>query len=134
MSDDSDEEMQTSWERAEEAIERLVELAEAGQPGAAKLMRLVADFRMLANDLSQREGVRVLDEYMLTILLVLELWAASPPASTARPDHFVDRARALCADLMQLPVNDDDGRYDGQRIEELQTEARSLLTGEPRGS
>lgn len=128
-----EDKMQEVWERAEAAIDQLEKLAEGGRPGAAKLMRLVAEFRSLANDLSGREGTEVLDCYMHTIDMMVELWAAAPPVASL-PDHFVDRARTLCADLMELTVAEDDGRYDGQRIDALRAEARSLLTGEPRGS
>jgi hypothetical protein len=107
-----------------EVEERLERVVMSGVPVVASVRALVEAPQFIDGEGSWRV-LRSMLEVVDPLLKALE-----GRADVSDPD-VLSRARSLCADLMQLPIDGNIANHN-ETLREMQREARSLLTGEPR--
>lgn len=112
------------------SIERVEQLIEAGHTKLAPALRHMYALRECIRDFSDADPiVGIAFNAIDRILAGFDPNAATPVAGDGAPSTFDERARALCADLLEISIDGNLHQY-AQLLRGLQLEARSLLTGE----
>jgi uncharacterized protein YoaH (UPF0181 family) len=116
------------WARVDEAVERIEKLVTQGHTGAALAIRSVVELRSMAREFS--DGETMAGIALRAVESLLDALEAVGAQAVVPTDAFVQRARVLCADLLELSMEPGIDHWNQQEVGRCRDEARALLTGE----